>query len=188
MKPKFDDTAIPYEAKCKITTYTHFLHPSAFNILDDSKTNLFVEDVQKESMIIGITNRINVISDQEKFIRFANIALQDMTIALNDASLGLFMWEIERSPSPIYQISDPVSNLNVDVMMAPARIIYPDVTRQLTAMEVDRAILLLGVLFREDDQNVRAEYIKGMIHLVLGFSDISFNREAFGNFFRSWSF
>jgi hypothetical protein len=45
--------------------------------------------------------------------------------------------------------------------------------------------MIFGSLCREGDQTFRREYLKGIAHINAGFGDLSFHREAFGNFYRA---
>lgn len=180
--------AIPYEARCKIKTYSHELKSSAFSIFDVELSNLVVENIQRDTMVIGIINRLEKISEFQHFISFANITLQDFIISLNISTFGFFMWEIEYNPSPIYHFINPQSGKSAGILSPPIKITFPASIRLITKQEIDRAVLLLGALFKEDDQNVRKEYIKGMIHIIIGSYDIKFRREAFGNFYRSFEY
>ena len=181
-------TVIQYEARCKIKSYSHRLKTNAFSIFDSEQNNLFVEEIEKDTMVIGITNRIDAISEFGHFASFANIALQDFIISLNISTFGLFIWEIEYNPSPVYHFINPKSGKSTGMLSVPKKITFPAPIRLITKQEIDRAVLLLGALFKEDDQNVRKEYIKGMIHIIIGSYDINYLREAFGNFFRSFEY
>ena len=47
-------------------------------------------------------------------------------------------------------------------------------------------MIIYGSILREEDQSFRREYLKGIIHSDIGFADLSFYREAFANFYRSF--
>jgi flagellin-specific chaperone FliS len=150
------------------------------------KINIFVKEVKEKSFLLGCINESKRCKTIEEFAPIAHLCFSNFIMALNIATLGNFIWNPAGYPFPLYRFIDPQNRerkINMALRMVKQK--EKDI-RDITKAEIRNTALLYGALCKEDDLNVRKEYIKGILHLSSDFFDIDFYKEAFGNFYRSF--
>jgi hypothetical protein len=134
------------------------------------------------------SNDFPTLSKTEEFAAFASFSLSYFLMALNIGSLGHFDWELKTQAKPIYALFNHDLKQGIGIG-STGNYSYPsDAISPLTETDVKHSILIFGALSKENDQNVRKEYLKGLYHYGLDFFDVSFRKEAFANFYRSFEF
>jgi hypothetical protein len=180
---------IPFEIKTVFRSYTHILNKQAFAILQKDQTNLKVIDVQSDRLVIKYKNTFSEFRTLNQFLNLANYNISNFLISLNVATLGIFSWDWKTVFSPIYDGIDPqmkgIKKLYFSQHNYSQFNKFKD-KRTVDELDIRNTVLLFGALNQDIKSIVRSEYIKGIIHLGLSYFDINFNKEAFGNFYRSF--
>lgn len=174
-----------YSLSCIIQSHSHFLDDKAFAVLmrDEAATQVTkVTKTQIEATIKAEKAHFRTIED---FFPTAHLIASNFIMSLNVASLGHFTWVAGNQLYPTYDV-DPIDKSRKIVLSSETR--FPSEERYLTESEVRQAAIIYGSILRESDQNIRQEYVKGILHMGLSFADINFNKEAFGNFYRSFEY
>ena len=109
-------------------------------------------------------------------------------MALNIACLGYFTWDWYGFLVPRYEVYNPIrekKGLIFPLQMKYRKEYFEGSIKEITEKEIRRACKYFGVLIKDEKiSKIREEYIKGILHLSLRFSDIDFYKEAFYNFYR----
>ena len=134
------------------------------------------------------SNDFPTLSKIEEFAAFASYSLSYFLMALNIGSLGHFDWELKHQTKPIYALFNHDLKQGVGLGSGENYTYPSDAISPLTENDVKHSILIFGAISKENDQNVRKEYLKGLYHYGLDFFDISFRKETFANFYRSFEF
>lgn len=174
-----------FSLSCVIHSHSHFLEDKAFAVLmrEEAATQVTkVTKAQIEATIKATKENFRTIED---FFPTAHLIASNFIMSLNIASLGHFTWVAGNQLYPTYDV-DPIDKSKRIVLSAEPT--FPSEERYLTESEVRQAAIIYGSILREIDQNIRQEYVKGILHLGLSFGDINFNKEAFGNFYRSFEY
>lgn len=166
-------------------SYSHKLNKEALSLLTSDETNIFIEEIHERYFILGCMNNKIQCKSIEQFAPIAHICFSNFIMALNVAALGHFTWNIGVFPNVLYRFIDPNDNENKIITLKIPRKREIDI-RDITENDIRMTMLLYGALCKEDDTNVRREYIKGILHLSFDFFDICFYKESFGNFYRSF--
>lgn len=179
---------LPVNISSKVRCYSHILNPDTFNIMQEGKTSIFISEIENTTFKLTVENKAEWITQKDQFIPLAHISLSTFLIAINVASLGLFVWDFEPSMPPLYIIT---SDSDTDQGIISSNQILSDKIRELHDIrnleknEISGAALLWIALVDELDENVRKEYSKGLYHIIIKSFDVDFIREAFGNFYRA---
>jgi len=180
-----NNSIIPFTLFTSVRSYSHKLNTEAFSLLTTSKTNIFVDQVEEKSFILGCTNDRIPCETVEQFAPIAHLCFSNFIMALNIAALGHFTWNLEIFPNILYRFIDPNNNEDKIIALKIPRVREIDI-RDITTNDVRRIFLLYEALCKEDNPNVGREYLKGILHLSFDFFDICFYKESFGNFYRSF--
>jgi hypothetical protein len=158
-------------------------------VFTPGKTSLAISDVQDRSFLVTLTNDIEEVRTVGHFVATAHNAISALVMAINVASLGHFTWASKSTLYSPYVLTDPTaSDSTARVSIRAVQSASKVAIRKITEEEVRRTALLFIALAKERDDNVRAEYIKGIIHLGLDVYGMSFYKDAFANFYRSLEF
>lgn len=185
---KEGDAIIPFKITCSVRSHSHRLNNEAFSLLMSGRTNLFVSEVEERSFSLSCVNETTVCKTLQHFALAAHLCFSAFIMALNITSLGRFTWNWTTLAPPLYKFIDPEHEDNTTTISLEILKKKENDIGNITANEVRNASLLYGALAKEKESNIRKEYIKGILHLGLDFLDINFNREAFGNFYRSFEY
>lgn len=181
-----NNTVTSFRLECSVRSYSHKLSENAISLLMSGKTNIYVKHVKEKTFTLGCINEPKISRRIEEFAPIAHICFSNYIIALNIATLGHFFWNWIGVPLSLYRFIDQQNpkhgaNIVLRIMKQKEKEI-----EEITAKEIQKSALLYGALCKEDNPNVRKEYIKGIMHLSFEFFDIDFYKEAFGNFYRSF--
>lgn len=106
-------------------------------------------------------------------------------ISLNIATVGYFCWNESASLHPIYRVQESsAGEFGYDLTWQQQPQEMCTERRELTDLDVQNVVIIFGSLSRDQDSNSRIEYLKGLLHMGVSHVDVSFYREAFGNFYR----
>jgi hypothetical protein len=171
----------------EIKSHSHILNAAAFKVLTSE------ESLTRIISVTGDTLKVEVIMTEEMketntdYFGYAFVVSANFLVALNIAALGHFSWTVGNRMAWHCEHVGP-SGKPEQIFMSPKDITFPAEKRLLTESEVRNALIILGSLLRDTDQEFRREYLKGIVHLGLGFGDLTFAREAFANFYRAFEY
>jgi hypothetical protein len=169
---------------CEIEAQSHIFSESAFSILKSRESSIRLLEINNNIIKIELADLQRIGRSQDNYILASFTIASNFLIALNIAAIGLFTWT---SGSRLFWPFEHYSeNIKKGIILLISKgIPYPAERRPLSEEDVRTAIMIFGALCGEGDQTFRREYLKGIIHINAGFGDLSFHREAFGNFYRA---
>jgi hypothetical protein len=174
---------------CQVRCHSHTLNEVAFQLLTSSKTLIRIYDVTQSTFFLEIrSDDYPVFKEIEEFAARGAYSLSWFLMALNIGSLGHFDWEAKTQATPIYSLFNHDLKQGVGIGSGGNYKYPPDAVSPLTEVDVQHAILVFKALSKENDENIRKEYLKGLYHYGLDFFDIPFRKEAFANFYRSFEY
>jgi hypothetical protein len=174
-----------FSLSCILQSHSHELNENAFKLFMNDASLTQVTKVTKTQLEIAIKTDKKNVGSIEDFYPKAHLIASNFIMAMNIASLGHFTWLTGSQLYPTYQVN-PKDKAQAIIFTNQRT--YPSENRPITDGEVRQAAVIFGALLREKDQNIRKEYIKGILHMGLSFQDINFDKEAFGNFYRSFEY
>lgn len=182
-------TPVSLSLFCHVRCHSHTLSEAAFRLLASPDCTIKVRDVTASTFFLEVqSSDYPALSKIEEFTAFGSYSLSFFLMALNVGSLGHFDWAAKTQAIPIYSLFNHDMKQGVGISSG-ANYIYPaEAVSPLIETDINHAILVFGALSKEDDKNVRQEYLKGLYHHGLDFFDVSFRKEAFANFYRSFEF
>lgn len=174
---------------CQVRCYSHTLNEAAFRSLASPDCTIKIRDVTASTFFLEVqSSDYPTLSKIEEFAAFGSYSLSFFLMALNIGSLGYFDWAAKTQATPIYALFNHDMKEGVGIGSG-GNYTYPaEAVSPLTETDIQHAILVFGALSKEDDKNVRLEYLKGLYHHGLDYFDVSFRKEAFANFYRSFEF
>lgn len=147
-----------------------------------------VSDVKEKSFLLTVKNKSSKCTDIRHFIDFSHASISTFIIALNIACLGYFTWDWYGFLVPRYEVYNPIRQNKITILplqMEYRKECFIGNITEITEKEIRRTCKYFGVLIKDKKiSKIREEYIKGILHLSLTFSDIDFRKEAFYNFYR----
>lgn len=168
-----------------IQSYSHRFQDGCFAFFNDNPTGLRIVQGSESTITLVVEGDTLEELGSDNGVYHSHIEATLFLIALNIASLGYFTWKETPSLPPTYIMDD--SNLcrpKKKIALFQERNFNFIIDKILTKKEVERAVIILGALYRDSDHNSRVEYLKGLLHLGASHFDVTFYREAFGNFYR----
>lgn len=174
-----------YSLSCVIHSHSHFLDEKAFAVLMREEAATQVTKVTRTQIEATIKAEKGHFRTIEDFYPTAHLIASNFIMSLNIASLGHFTWVAGNQLYPTYNV-DPIDNSRRILFSVEPT--WPSEERCLAESEVRQAVIIYGSILRENDKNIRQEYVKGILHMGLSFAEINFNKEAFGNFYRSFEY
>jgi hypothetical protein len=171
----------------EMKSHSHTLDKSAFSVLMSEQSLMRVFDVRQDRFKVEVIMTEEMKKTNKDYFGYAFAVSSSFLVALNIAALGHFIWTVGDRMFWHCEHIGP-SGKAEQVFMNSKDPIFPAEKRGLTEGEVRNSIIICGALMRDTDQTFRKEYLKGIIHISPGFADISFNREAFANFYRAFEY
>ena len=171
----------------EVRSYSHTLEESAFSVLMSEQSLTRVFNVTQDRFKVEVIMTEEMMKGNTDYFGYAFGVSSSFLVALNIAALGQFTWTVGNRMFWHCEHIGP-SGKAEQVFMNTKEFTFPTERRVLSEGEVRNSIIILGSLLRDTDQNFRREYLKGIIHLSAGFGDLSFSREAFANFYRSFEY
>jgi hypothetical protein len=168
-----------------IRSHSHKITDECFAFFDRTKMSLHVARSSDNTFSISVDTRSFEQLGSQDVVFHSHLWASSFLVALNMAALGYFCWNDSPSLHPVYRIRDPaLSGAGESIaLLQQAPIVFPDV-RNLTELDVHNALIIFGALSQDADSNSRTEYLKGLLHIGASHMDVTFYREAFGNFYR----
>ena len=171
----------------EIRSYSHILNQSAFALLMREEPLTRVLDVKEDRFKIEVIMTDEMKTTNKDYFGYAFLVSSNFLMAMNIAALGHFTW---LSGNQMFWHCEHIgpSGKMEQILIKSKEMPFPTDKTVLTEGEVRNALIILGSLLREVDQNFRREYLKGIVHLDTGYGDLVFYREAFANFYRSFEY
>lgn len=168
-----------------VRSHSHRFGENCFAFFEQNTTSFHVMRITDATFSLGIDGSSFEKLGSKHVLYHCHLSVSCFLIALNMASLGYFCWSDSPSLHPVYRVREPSSTEVGDQINLLQRnpIAYPEV-RELTEQDVHNALIIFGALSRDSDSNSRTEYLKGLLHIGASHIDVTFYREAFGNFYR----
>jgi hypothetical protein len=147
-----------------------------------------VFDVKDDSFFLGVRNPDAPEQADLEFVSRAYNIIDTWLIAFNIASLGHFEWYDKMWNAHTLSLFKPGDKPHAIGFETNSTYKYPIDRENLTTGMVSKAALVFMALANEDNILMLKEYLRGMYHLGLEFFDLSFEKEAFANFYRAFEF
>ena len=171
----------------EIKTYSHILKESAFALLMRQEPLTRVLDVREDRFKVEVVMTEEMKETNKDYFGYGFLVSSNFLMALNIAALGHFTWTAGNRLFWHCEHIGP-SGKTEQILMHSQEVSFPVEKRVLTEDEVRNSVIIMGSLLRDTEQNFRREYLKGILHLNIGFADLDFRREAFANFYRAFEF
>ncbi len=171
--------------RCQIASFSHVVTEDCFRLFASGESSIRLTKLSVSSFAIEIDTAVYEEAGSECLEYHAHLAASCMLVALNIATLGYFTWLNHPTLHPVYEIRQSLDQQPVQVALYTEYIPTIPLERTLTDVDVENAVILFLPLVQDRSLAARTEYIKGLLHLGIGHHDITFYREAFGNFYRS---
>lgn len=186
--PEATPSAI-FSVRLRIRSHTYVLSAEALALFKDQACIIEIDDITESTFLVGhSSNKIGQGSDAKTFMRHSAPALSRFLMCLNVGTLGHFEWESKAPPHPHFLMFDHGEKKVSSIRYPSSYFIEGYEPTPLTAGMVLRAAQVFIGMCREDKLHVLTEYLKGVYHLGLNFYDLSFEKEAFANFYRSFEY
>lgn len=147
-----------------------------------------VSDVKERSFLLTVKNKSSICNDLKHFIDFSHVSISTFIMALNIACLGYFTWDWFGFLVPRYEVYNPITQKKITILplwMEHRKEYFTGNITEITEKEIRNTCKYFWVLVKDKKiSTIREEYIKGILHLSLRFSNIDFCKEAFYNFYR----
>jgi hypothetical protein len=171
----------------EIRSHSHILNETAFRLLMSEESLTRVLSVAEDRLKIEVIMTEEMKRTNKDYYGYAFVVSASFLVALNIAALGHFSWTVGNGMLWHCEHVGP-SGKSEQVFMKSKDITFPAEKRLLTEAEVRNSVIIAGSLMRDNEQDFRREYLKGIIHLGSGFGDLTFGREAFANFYRAFEY
>lgn len=180
--PNNDEKINAFQIVCVIRSHSHKLNSEAFKLFMTGGSNIAVRDVKEETLMLAIENRYT--DSVEHFVLIAHNIFLHFIMALNIATLGHFTWDSSSLILLFYMIENPKYPNRRTIVSMPPIGLKSDVISQITEKEIKQTALLFDAICKDAEDDIKKEYIKGILHLSFGFFELDFHKEAFANFYR----
>lgn len=171
----------------QIRSHSHILDESAFSILMSEQSLTQVFNVTKESFKVAVIMSEDMKKENTDYFGYAFKVSASFLVALNIAALGHFTWTVGNRMFWHCEHIGPSGKIE-NIFLNSKDVTFPVEKIVLTSNDLKNSIIICASLLFETDQTFRQEYLKGIMHLSAGFGDLSFSREAFANFYRSFEY
>ncbi len=173
-----------FSLSCILESHSHDLNEDAFRLLMNEASQAQVTDISKRQIEITFKSPKDLYNNIDEFYPKAHLMASNFVVSINIASLGHFTWLNGNQLFPTYHALKPNENeIRNNIIFSSTRR-YSLESREISEKEIRNTSIIYGALLLEKDQYIRQEYVKGIIHMGLSFYDVSFDKEAFANFYR----
>lgn len=172
---------------CRIGTVSHSLTESAFRVLQLPESNIRVSDVKSDSFRIAFGGFAETDVPERSKVHHAHNGTRAFLVALNVATIGMFYWASDPWLHPIYGVGEKPDTAPIRhgaLIVNPSHK-FPQI-KEITDLDVQNALIIFGMLAKEQSTIFESEYAKGLLLLRMNFYEINFNREAFMCFWRAF--
>lgn len=171
---------------CKIQSYTHKLVPEAFNFFKTKRSYIHIDEISEDHFSLSFDDSLDTSLSEKDFINKSHVVFNIYIVALNVCTFGLFLPQEQKHLSPEYSFTD------IGTGTSGRGVVVHDVFnedfsgQEITEGQVLDAFLLYGALAKEKNEELIAEYLKGLVHLGLNYPGTHFEKDAFANFYRTF--
>jgi hypothetical protein len=171
----------------EIKSCSHILSESAFAILMCEEPIICVLNVEQDKLKIEVIMTEEMKKINKDYFGYAFMVSSSFLMALNIAALGHFTWLSGNSTFWSCEHKGPSGETEQVLVGSKNTSLYKEKI-ELKEGEVRKSVNICGSILHEDEQDFRKEYLKGILHLDVGYADLVFFREAFANFYRSFEY
>jgi hypothetical protein len=168
-----------------IRSQSHRISVGCFDFFTQNATGFEITRLSDATFTLSVDTRTFEEFGSDKPLFHAHWSASCFLIALNIATVGYFYWNESPSLHPIYRVqeSSATESDQKTTWQQPPQELFTEL-RELSDLDVQNIIIIFGSLSQDRDSNSRIEYLKGLLHISASHVDVSFYREAFGNFYR----
>ena len=173
------------EIELDIRSHSHKFAEGCFAFFEQNAMGLRVIQTSESTFTLVVEGKPFKELGSEHILYHSHLWATSFLIALNIATLGYLSWKDAPSLHPIYRVLGTDSHQVRDTIALVQQVpITLERDRELTDLDIHNALITLGALTQDNDPNSRVEYLKGLLHIGASHLDVTFYREAFGNFYR----
>jgi|GEM_PF-5647943 len=170
---------------CRVRSDSHTLNDASFRLLQLPDSNIRIQEVRERDFVISVCALDGPQIETVK-VHHAHHTINAVLIALNAGTIGSFYWLNDPWVHPVLTIADDLEGNN---SRGSALIVESDTTyeelKPLEEQDIYNAILIFGIVAREDSNVLTGEYCRGLLLLRMNFYELNFRREAFLCFYRA---
>ncbi len=170
---------------CRVLSDSHTLTDAPFRLLQLPESNIRVQHVRERDFVISVRAADEPQIEAAK-VHYAHHAINAALIALNAGAIGSFSWYNDPWVHPVLTVADDLEGTN---SRGSALIVESDTTyeelKPLVEQDIYNAVLIFGIVAREDSNVLTGEYCRGLLLLRMNFYELNFRREAFLCFYRA---
>lgn len=170
---------------CRIRSDSHTLTEPPFRFFQLPDSNIRVHHVQERDFIISVRALEESINETVQ-LHHGHQVINGLLIALNAGAIGSFYWHNDPWVHPVLTIADDLDGTNT---RASAFVVGSDTAHEelkaLDENDIYNAVLIFGIVAREESIVLRGEYCRGLLLLRMNFCELNFRREAFLCFYRA---
>lgn len=170
---------------CQIRSDSHTLTEPPFRLLQSPESNIRVHHVRERDFIVSIRALEEPLPEHNQF-HHAHHVINALLIALNTGAIGSFYWHNDPWVHPVLTIADDLDGAN---SRGGALVVKSDTTyrelKPIDEKDIYNAVLIFGILAREDSNILTGEYCRGLLLLRMNFYELNFRRESFLCFYRA---
>jgi hypothetical protein len=169
---------------CKIQSYTHKLVPEAFNFFKKQKTYINISEIGDDHFTLNFDDSLDSTLSEKDFINKSHAVFNIYIVAFNVCSMGLFLPQEQKHLSPEYSFTNTRTGVSGKGLVVQDVFDEDFAGQEITEGQVLDAFWLYGALAKEKNEELIAEYLKGLVHLGLNYPGTHFEKDAFTNFYR----
>ncbi len=173
-----------FTLSCVLQSHSHNLNRKAFKHLMNDASQAQVTYITQRQIEVTFKSPKRLFSNLDEFYPKAHLMASNFVMAINIASLGHFTWLDGNHLFPTYHHPQSKTKETRKNIIYTTQRNYPSDILKITEKQVKNTAHIYGALLYEEDQYIRKEYVKGIIHFGLSFQDINFDKDAFANFYR----
>lgn len=170
---------------CQVRSDSHTLTDAPFRLLQLPDSNIRVQHVRERDFVISVRALEDPPTEAAK-AHCAHHTINAILIALNAGAIGSFYWYNDPWVHPVLTIADDLEGTN---SRGSALIVESNTTHEelnpLEEQDIYNAVLIFGIVAREDSNVLTGEYCRGLLLLRMNFYELNFRREAFLCFYRA---
>ena len=170
--------------RCRVASLSHQVSDDCFRVFDTPASSLRFMKLSEGSFAVDIDTAIYTSAGSEHPEYHAHLAASCALVAFNIATAGYFTWQNHPTLHPIYEVTREPDAAPIQIALHADHLTTIPLTRTLTDLDVENAVILFLPLVQDRSLAARTEYVKGLLHLGASHNDTNFYREAFGNFYR----
>ncbi|MCE9518288.1 MAG: hypothetical protein K8R87_01770 [Verrucomicrobia bacterium] len=163
------------------------MNKEAFDFIALPECDLDIHEISETTFSLGISSSKFPATSPREFACKGSHVSSYFLMAINVATLGHFEWASKSNMMTSFSL---VNESTKQILRLPLNLEYqfPTPKSQLTSGMMMRAAQLMFALAREGSPHVRTEYLKGIYHFGFSYFDLSFAKDAFANFYRSFEY